>query len=88
MTHKAPYPPFELPQRHLEVAAVEKASAATAVGVFVFEGEEFPPVIGEERAAQLGFTPKPGAALGETHASPTDAPTGAVFTAPQARADM
>lgn len=63
MTHKAPYPPFELPQRHLEVAAVEKASAATAVGVFVFEGEEFPPVIGEERAAQLGFTPKPGAAL-------------------------
>lgn len=63
MTHKAPYPPFELPQRHLEVSAVEKASAATAVGIVVFEGEEFPPVIGEERAAQLGFTPKPGATL-------------------------
>lgn len=40
------------------------------------------------RSERQQGAPKPGAALGETHASPTDAPTGAVFTAPQARADM
>ncbi len=63
MTHKAPYPPFQLPRRRLEVAAVHQASMASAVGLIVFEGAEFPSPIGAERAAALGFTAKPGATL-------------------------
>ncbi|SNU00389.1 leucyl aminopeptidase [Ruaniaceae bacterium KH17] len=63
MTHKAPYPPFELPVRRLSVGAVEAAAEATAVGVVVFADDDDVPGIGAARASELGFTPKPGATL-------------------------
>ncbi|WP_341729662.1 leucyl aminopeptidase [Brooklawnia sp.] len=63
MTHKAPYPAFELPQRDLKVSAVELVSQATALGIVVFEGEEPDGGLSAARAAELGFSPKPGATL-------------------------
>lgn len=63
MTHKAPYPPFELPLRSLNVVAVANASEATASGVFVFADDSSAGPLSMPRAAELGFTASPGASL-------------------------
>lgn len=63
MSHKAPYPPFSLPVRQLDVAAVEAAASASAVGVVVFQGEEPQSGVSAERAAALGFGAERGSTL-------------------------
>lgn len=63
MTHKAPYPPFELPVRRLDISVTDGAPKADVVGKFVFQDEDFPAGTSVSKAAELGFSPKAGATL-------------------------
>ena len=65
MTHRAPYPSFTLPQRHLSVAVTESVPAAGAVGHLVFVGEAPPAAssLSSTRAAALGVGGQAGSTL-------------------------
>lgn len=65
MTHAAPYPPFSLPRRELDITVGALPDGIGAVGHVVFAGDALPDAAGisAERAAALGFTPETGKTL-------------------------